>query len=237
MARRRSEPPPDPHALTEEMILSWADAHRARTGRWPAQGSGAVRGVPGQNWSAVDMALRIGCRSLPGNSSLAQLLAARRGTRNPKGLPLLTEDIILALADIHHWFTGAWPTRTSGPVLACPVPDETWARLNNAMVMGQRGLSGGTSLAQLLDARRGVRNNKALPRLTEEQILAWADAYFARHGKWPTENAGPVEDAAGEVWRNLANLLRSGGRGLSGGTSLLQMLLRHGRRHEPPPQN
>jgi hypothetical protein len=237
MARRRPNPPPDPHALTEEQILAWADAHRARTGRWPAQGSGTVRGVPGQKWSALDMALRHGCRGLPGGSSLAQLLAARRGTRNPKGLPPLTEDIILALADVHHWATGAWPMRTSGPVQGCAVPGETWARINNAMVLGQRGLQGGSSLAQLLAARRGVRNLKGLPPLTEEQILAWADAHFARHGKWPTENPVPVEDAPGEVWRNLAQLLRSGGRGLPGGTSLLQLLRRHGRRQDPPSRN
>jgi hypothetical protein len=237
MARRHPEPPPDPHALTEDQILAWADAHKARTGRWPAAGSGPVLGVPRQKWSALDIALRVGCRGLPGGSSLARLLAARRGHRNPRGLLPLTEDIILALADVHYWATGAWPTRTSGPVQNCAVPGETWARLNNALVLGQRGLTGGTSLAQLLAARRGVRNPKGLPPLTEEQILAWADAHFARHGKWPRENLVPVEDAPGEVWRNIAQLLRSGGRGLPGGTSLRQLLVRHGRRQDPPSRN
>src|SRR5262249_6645494 len=39
-----------------------------------------------------------------------------------------------------------------------------------------QGLTGGSSLAQLLAERRGVRNHLRLPRLTVEQIAAWAKA-------------------------------------------------------------
>jgi hypothetical protein len=35
-------------------------------------------------------------------------------------------------------------------------------------------------------------------RLTVEQILAWADAYKARTGRWPTAGSGRVREAARE---------------------------------------
>jgi hypothetical protein len=65
--------------LAQRQILARADAHRRRTGRWPTQASGAVPGGTGDTWRAVDSALRDGWRGLPGHSSLARLLAARRG--------------------------------------------------------------------------------------------------------------------------------------------------------------
>jgi hypothetical protein len=67
--------------LTIERILAWADAHRKRTGRWPTVTPGAVHGVAGETWQAIDMALRRGGRGLPGGSSLAQLLDKQRGPR------------------------------------------------------------------------------------------------------------------------------------------------------------
>jgi hypothetical protein len=66
--------------LTVEQILAWADAHRARTGGWPRIGSGPIADAPGENWNAVDTALRVGCRGLPGGDSLPRLLAEHRGT-------------------------------------------------------------------------------------------------------------------------------------------------------------
>ena len=44
-----------------------------------------------------------------------------------------------------------------------------------------------------------------------------------RTGKWPTEDAGPVLDAPGELWRNLDAALRQGTRGLRGGRSLARL--------------
>ena len=120
-----------------------------------------------------------------------------------------------------------------GPVLASPVPGETWARIDDSLIRGLRGLRGGSSVARLLAKHRKVRNPKALPRLTEKQIVTWADAYFARYGKYPSENAGPVEEAPGEVWINLTSALREGTRGLRGGSSLFKLLVKHGRVPSP----
>ena len=47
-------------------------------------------------------------------------------------------------------------------------------------------------MPQLLSARRGKPNPLRLPPLTEKQILAWADSYFAAQGKWPGAKSGPI---------------------------------------------
>src|SRR5262245_12580690 len=223
--RLRARPP----QLSEALILSWCDDHHARTGSWPTQNSGQVLASVGENYKALDMALRAGSRGLPGGSSIARLLTKHRGVRNRKQLLPLTEEVIGALADVHFWWTGSWPTRETGPVLASPVPGETWARINHSLIHGHRGLRGRSSVARLLAKHRRVRNRKALPRLTEKQIVAWADAYFARHGKYASESACPVEEAPGEVWINLTSALREGTRGLRGGSSLFKLLVKHGR--------
>ena len=59
-----------PRPLTEEQILAWADAHHARKGDWPKYDSGPVIDTPGETWSAVNAALRVGCRGLAGGSRL-----------------------------------------------------------------------------------------------------------------------------------------------------------------------
>jgi hypothetical protein len=60
--------------LTEDQVLAWAGLHHARTGRWPGAHSGAVLDAAGENWQALDKALRNGFRGLPGEDSLAGLL-------------------------------------------------------------------------------------------------------------------------------------------------------------------
>ena len=67
--------------LSVEQVLSWADAHHARTGRWPVVNSGAVPDAPGQTWRNLDHALRAGWRGLPGGDSLPRLLDRLRGPR------------------------------------------------------------------------------------------------------------------------------------------------------------
>ena len=70
--------------LTVRTVLAWADRHFARNGRWPVVKAGAVEGVLGQTWSAVDAALTLGLQGLPGGDSLARLLARHRGDRRSR---------------------------------------------------------------------------------------------------------------------------------------------------------
>jgi hypothetical protein len=140
--------------LTVGQILAWADRHRERTGKWPSAASGPVEGAPGENWRAVNLALTLGSRGLPGGSSLARLLEQRRGKPPRSRAGPLTVGRILAWADRHHRRTGRWPSAASGPVL--DAPGEHWRALDSALRYGFRGLPGGSSLARLLaPCRRG----------------------------------------------------------------------------------
>jgi hypothetical protein len=107
--------PPRPE-LSEDQVLAWADEHRRRTGYWPTAYSGRVLANPGENWRKIDNALRYGLRGLPQGSSVAKLLALRRGYRNRAELPPLVPALILTWADTYRARTGAWPTEDSGPV-------------------------------------------------------------------------------------------------------------------------
>jgi hypothetical protein len=210
--------------LTEAQILAWADAHHTRAGSWPRSDWGWVAGATGETWERIDYALRSGVRGLPGDSSLAQLLAARRGARNQADLPPLTVKQVLAWADAHHSRHGEWPSARSGPIPAAPAPGETWARVHDALVVGYRGFPGGSSLARLLEEKRGVRNRNHPPPLAVSRLLAWADAYHDRTGHWPTANSGLIAEAPEENWRAVQQALRQGLRGLPGGTSLIRLL-------------
>jgi hypothetical protein len=208
--------------LTIPQILAWADVHHARTGEWPRVTSGPIAGTGHETWAAVNAALRIGLRGLPGGSSLARLLAEQRNRPFGQSRPPLTAEQILAWADAHHQRTGNWPGSYSGPVR--DAQGENWTALNQALATGVRGLPGGTSLASLLAEHRGKRKRTAPPPLTEEQILRWADAHYARTGSWPQGSVEPIPDAPGETWNAISCALRLGRRGLPGGSSLTNFL-------------
>jgi hypothetical protein len=224
--RPRRLPAPRPRAktqLTIDLILSWADAHHAATGRWPRIDSGTVRDLPELNWQQVNRALSQGYRGLPGATTLADLLQEQRGVRNKQNLPRLDVEQILSWADLEREATGEYPHSDYGPVRGAP--GETWAAIHSALVKGLRGLPGGSSLAQLLAERREYRGP-----LSVERILAWADAHHAATSRWPTAwSSGQVRDAPGESWPILDNSLRVGRRGLAGGTTLAQLLAEHRR--------
>jgi hypothetical protein len=150
--RNRKALPP----LSKKKILAWADKHRERTGDWPNLSSGPVVDAPGEQWEVIDTTLRQGGRGLPPGSSLRKLLAKKRGVRHPLNLPPLTEEQILRWADLHFERGATWPKKDSGPIVESP--GDTWAGINEALHRGRRRLTGGSSLAQLLDQNgRGRR--------------------------------------------------------------------------------
>jgi hypothetical protein len=216
--RNRMDPPP----LTVEQVLAWADAAFQRTGEWPNQYSGSVLESIGDTWAGLNFALKTGSRGLPGGCSLAQLLSEQRGVRNRAGLPQISIEQILAWADAHYERTGSWPNPRSGDIPEAP--GETWSGVQSALFSARRGLVGGTTLGQLLQKRRGVRNIQDLPPLTEGLILTWAEAHRARTGRWPSKTTGPIFDAPGETWNSVHLALVRGRRGLPGGSSLARLI-------------
>ena len=184
--------------------------------------SGVIRGTKGEKWRRIGNALRLGLRGLPGGSSLAKLLAAKRGVRNIKGLPRLTIRQILAWADAHHARHGTWPTARSG--LVAGSGGQTWTGVDVALHAGRRGLPGGSSLARLLAKRRGFRHPKFPPPLSVQQILRWARAYRRRVGRRPTAKSGTILESRGETWQMVDGALRQARRGFTRRSSLTRLL-------------
>ncbi|HEV3003741.1 MAG TPA: hypothetical protein VGX78_04740 [Pirellulales bacterium] len=208
-------------ALSEEQIIGWAGAFRLRKGRWPMDRDGPIEDAPGETWTGVNSALAGGHRGLAGGSTLARLLAQRLGVRNRTNVPRLTVEKILAWADAYHRRHDRWPDQFSGPV--DDHPGETWAAINDSLVRGYRGLCGGSTVRKLLAQHRNVRHRRALPKLSIDQILAWADRHHERTGVWPNCDSGPVVDAPGETWHAVSTALNRGRRGLRRG-SLARLL-------------
>lgn len=231
-ARHRKLPP----RLTIKQVLAWADAHHERSGRWPSGNSGPVRGADGESWLAIDHSLRRGKRGLPANSSLALLLEEKRGRTHILHRPRLTLEKILAWADRHHERSGRWPIAASGPVAGAP--GEDWRTINNALNLGHRGLPRGGSLNKVLRTHRGKYDRYHAPRLTLNQILAWADSHHARNGEWPNHLSGPIPEAPGQNWNMIYHALHGGKRGLKGRSTITRLLVRHrgvrDRSHPPP---
>lgn len=142
MSKRQSRPP-----LTIESILAWADSYRARVGRWPSAGSGAIAESPGDTWDSINAALVRGNRGLAGGTSLAALLKTHRGGSAHQAKSTLTVEQIVTWAEAHRRRTGKWPSADAGSVVE--VPGENWRALNTALQEGLRGLPGGDSLSKL----------------------------------------------------------------------------------------
>lgn len=213
-----------PH-LTIEQILAWADAHFARHKSWPIADSGAVGQAIRETWNGIEAALRAGIRGLPGGSSLARLLREHRNVRSRCCPPALSIDEILAWADAHFARTRSWPTVTTGAIPEAP--GETWVAVDIALRRGTRGLKGKSSLARLWRKYRELRKRPHGRLLSEQEILAWADAFYAHHRSWPNIRSGPIAEAPDIDWLAINTALRSAGRGLKHRSSLPQFLLKH----------
>jgi hypothetical protein len=148
--RNRSDVP----ELSIPEILSWADAHRARTGKWPDVKSGAIANAPGETWSGINHALYGGARGLSGNSSLVRILVEHRGVRNRLQPPDLTIPQILHWAQAYFARNARWPSRTSGKIPEAP--GETWYSVQHALEKGLRGLPVHSSVTQLLNEEFGA---------------------------------------------------------------------------------
>ena len=197
--------------LTIAIILAWADAFYARTGRWPNLESGAILEAPEETWGGVNHALRRKSRGLTVKTTLAKLLARERGVRNHGDLPRLSRKEVHRWAKAHHRRTGQWPTSNSGTIPEAP--QETWAAVDAALSQGHRGLGRpGSSLAKLLAESVGKVNIQDMPPLSKKKILTWADAHYQRTGAWPNTKSGSVTEAPGERW----DLIDNGRRRLEG---------------------
>ena len=212
--------------LSHDQILRWADMHKKDTGEWPDRRSGAIAGTE-ETWHRINSAMYSGTRKLAGYLSLAAFLQKHRGVRNQHGLPALCVTRILAWADRFRKQTGKWPDKASG---AIPNTNESWSRINYALVHGTRGLPVCGTLQQFLAKHRAKRNRAELPRLLVNEIVRWADEYKRRTGRWPDHLSGAIA-GTGESWSAINTALCRGTRGLAGkGSSLMTLLATAGRK-------
>ena len=96
-----------------------------------------------------------------------------------------------------------------------------------ALFRGHRGLPRGLSLAKLIGRTLDPMVQAHPPKLTIDQILAWADVHFASHGRWPVNRSGAIACAPGENWRKINSALLLGHRGLPRGLNLLQLFAQY----------
>ena len=139
---------------------------------WCQPDDGSVEGTLQEKWKNLDASLRRGYRGLPGGSSLALLLAERRGKPH-QGQQ--RKFFVLSRFSNGRMLTMVAPGNgracVKGPIINAP--DETWDGSRYGLVGANlRSLPGGLSLAKLLFQHRGVYNHLILPPLTVIQILA-----------------------------------------------------------------
>jgi hypothetical protein len=166
-------------------------------------------------------------RGLPGGTTLARFLTKHRNARNHLALPRFTVKQVLVWADAYHRRHGRWPKRHSGVIIEAPM--ESWGRVNTALIQGNRGFPGRSSLSKLLEKYRRVKGRIVLPKLRINDILAWADDHIRRTGFRPTRSCGRILAAPDRTWGAVHQALLAGLRGFPGGDSLSRLLLRHGR--------
>jgi hypothetical protein len=242
--------------VTVEQILGWADAHHAAHGAWPAVGPGAVTGpVPGaprESWNAINHALVLGLRGLPGDSSLAELLAEHRGARLPDMGPKALAEKIWAWEQEQFPIKGPRKRlRSLGEGRAVPVTiaeilawadahheaTGKWPNTRSGLVQAASHEVPWSAINMaLIQGHRGLPGGTTLarllaehrdfkPPLTVERILAWADAFHESHGCWPGTHPKSPAPAPNETWRGIDQALRLGHRGLPGGSSLVRLLI------------
>jgi hypothetical protein len=166
-------------------------------------------------------------RGLPGGTTLARFLTKHRNARNHLALPRFTVKQVLVWADAYHRRHGRWPKRHSGVIIEAPM--ESWGRVNTALIQGNRGFPGRSSLSKLLEKYRRVKGRIVLPKLRIKDILAWADDHIRRTGFRPTTRCGRIVASPGRTWGAVQHDLQVGMRGFPGADSLYRLLLRHGR--------
>jgi hypothetical protein len=137
-----------PANLEIYQIVKWADEHFIRHGTWPTGHSGVIPGSGGESWHQVQYALRTGKRGRRGRTTLLRVLNRWRAGRKLMKPPSLSVAQIRRWADDYYAANGRWPMRQSGGIPG--TPGETWRKIENALIRGDRGLPGGSSLARVL---------------------------------------------------------------------------------------
>lgn len=236
--------------LSKEKILASARAFFDEYGTLPIATDGIETPVPGlhidETWNAINQSLVNGYRGLTAGSSLSLVLEPLKQELVSKGLLRadqkekgdLTIEAIVQSARLFFQETGNLPTNMDGKGIVVPGMhcDETWMAIDGALIKGSRGLEGQTSLSIILqDLRNELISSgdlraraKEKGDLTNDQIMTSAVLFFEGNGRFPNHHDGKGVPAPGlhrdETWNAINQALIKGNRGLTGGTTLSQLL-------------
>jgi hypothetical protein len=204
---------------TLEMVQGAIREHYQETGRFPVKGDKGECPL-GVTWGTLDYYLRTGgFHALAGDTTLAgQVTAVQTALGMTRKAGAITREQVLAAIAAHHGAAGSYPDRSSpGEV---PGIGGAWGSLNNRLRKGLLGES--LSLADLAREARQQRGDPApgaRPPLTTADVHAAIVDHRRERGAPPTRQTRNLS-ALGIGWGALDNLLKNGGRGLPGGSSL-----------------
>jgi hypothetical protein len=209
----------DSTPLTLEVVQESIGEYYRRTGQFPTKRTSGESPL-GVTWGTLDFYLRRGgLRRLPGGTMLdKQVLVVKRQFGMLNESEPITEEHVLAAINDHHDDIGSYPDRaTRGEV---PLIGGAWGSLNNRLRKGLLGAP--ASLAELVGKVRQQRGG--LPRGTKQPLtLAAVHAAIVthrrQHGIVPTRQTEGLS-GLGIGWGTIDNLLKKGGRGFPGGSSL-----------------
>ena len=119
----------------------------------------------------------------------------------------------------HYEDNGKWPSTVDTYIerFGC-----TWGVLNVNLVTGYRGLPGGSSLSNEVVETKKLHGIEVVPQmdLTLDRIGESIEAFFHERGCFPSLTTDECAAGLGIKWRSVDIYLRTGQRGLPGGSSL-----------------
>ncbi|WP_339908977.1 DEAD/DEAH box helicase [Symmachiella dynata] len=194
--------------------------HFQRCGKFPLVATPGTTSL-GTTWSTINFYLRRGGHhGLPGGSTLAQQVEAVKqslGMLQEHAAELTFENIRRAIL-LYQETHGQYPRRgSSDPV---PIIGGAWGTLNNRLRKGK--VSEVSSLATIVKFIRTQKNDPPAPAkrpLTVSEIHLTIRRHIEQYGEAPSRQSGG-QSVFGISWGHLDNLLKKGGRGLPGGSSL-----------------
>lgn len=136
--------------LTIELIREWGRRHFETTGEYPTVSSPWVlEDVKNETWAAIGSALINGLRGIPLGAPPLNLIFRLKEA--------LDRETIAAWVRGHRAITGKDPSPSSEWVI--PGVDESWRKLSHALMIGQRSLPGGETLADFVKTVDGRKEN------------------------------------------------------------------------------
>ena len=198
--------------LNHEVVTGWIINHVIQYKKWPGRNTTTkIKDFPHETWAAIDLALRVGTRGLPGRSSLH----------------ILANEFVYKKALEFVKNRGYPPHALSGSVDG--FPGLTWDIINQAFRNDQSANK--KTLFDFLGEKGLIKNYKK--SFAQRDILLAVEEYRNDHDlNLPDYTSGPVtlpESGTKTSWKTINKSLKRGDvDGVPAGTNLHLFLLENG---------